>query len=158
MSTTLRAALVEDARDVADVLLSSRKEFLAFAPLAHTDAEVHRWVRGVLIPSGEVTVASVGARVVGVLAVARETGTSWIEQLYVAPGHTGRGVGSLLLRHALAVLELPIRLYTFQANGRARSFYERHGFDAIVFSDGSANEEGCPDVLYELARSADRAR
>lgn len=158
MSTTLRAALIEDSRDAAEVLLSSRKEFLPFAPIAHSEAEVHQWVREVLIPSGEVTVASVGSRVVGVLAVTRETGISWIDQLYVAPGYTGRGVGSLLLRHALSVLEFPIRLYTFQANGRARMFYERHGFAAIVFSDGSANEEGCPDVLYELARSADRAR
>jgi hypothetical protein len=33
----------------------------------------------------------------------------------------------------------------------ALSFYERHGFRAIAFSDGSANEERCPDVLYELA-------
>jgi hypothetical protein len=62
-------------------------------------------------------------------------------------------VSSRLLAHALASLDLPVRLYTFQANTRARSFYERHGFKAIAFSDGSANEERCPDVLYELASS-----
>jgi putative addiction module component (TIGR02574 family) len=44
-----------------------------------------------------------------------------------------------------------VRLYTFQANTRARSFWERHGFKAIAYSDGSTNEERCPDVLYELA-------
>ena len=45
----------------------------------------------------------------------------------------------------------PIRLYTFQTNAGARRFYERYGFRAIRFTDGRANEEHCPDVLYELA-------
>lgn len=38
-----------------------------------------------------------------------------------------------------------------QANVRARRFYERYGFRAIRLSDGRANEEHCPDVLYESA-------
>ena len=50
----------------------------------------------------------------------------------------------------MATLGLPVRLFTFQAGMRARSFYERHGFDAVEFGDGSANEESCRDVLYEL--------
>jgi hypothetical protein len=32
---------------------------------------------------------------------------------------------------------------------RARAFYERHGFVAIEFGDGSGNEAGQPDVFYE---------
>jgi ribosomal protein S18 acetylase RimI-like enzyme len=42
-----------------------------------------------------------------------------------------------------------VRLYTFQANHHARTFYERHGFQAVAFSEGLDNEEKCPDVLYE---------
>jgi ribosomal protein S18 acetylase RimI-like enzyme len=49
----------------------------------------------------------------------------------------------------MANLTSPIRLYTFQENDGARRFYERHGFRAIEFGDGSNNEENCPDVLYE---------
>ena len=41
-------------------------------------------------------------------------------------------------------------VYTFQANAGARRFYERHGFVPVEFTDGQANEERCPDVLYEL--------
>ena len=154
MSIVLRAATSEDAPRVAEVLLSSRKAFLPYAPLAHTNAEVHQWVRGVLIPSGGVTVAYADAAVLGVLATAREFNVSWISQLYIAPSHVGQHIGSRLLAHALGSLALPVRLYTFQANVRARSFYERHGFRAIAFSDGSSNEERCPDVLYELPASA----
>ncbi|MBS0327440.1 MAG: GNAT family N-acetyltransferase [Proteobacteria bacterium] len=156
MSTiTLRAATIDDATHIAEVLLSSRTTFVPYAPIAHPDADVRRWVRQVLIPSGGVTAACAGDSVVGVLATVRESGVSWINQLYIARGHTGQGIGTRLLNHALVSLDRPVRLYTFQANTRARSFYEQHGFKAIAFGDGSANEERCPDVLYELASTVD---
>jgi ribosomal protein S18 acetylase RimI-like enzyme len=72
------------------------------------------------------------------------------------PGHTGQGVGAQLLQAAHGRLMPPIRLYTFQANTGARRFYERHGYKAIALTDGSGNEERCPDVLYEW-RGADAA-
>ena len=87
----------------------------------------------------------------GFVASAREGDGAWIEQLYLMPGWTGQGIGGQLLAAALARLPRPVRLYCFQANAGARAFYERQGFRAIAFGDGSGNEEGCPDVLYELA-------
>ena len=45
-----------------------------------------------------------------------------------------------------------IKLHCFQANTGARRLYERHGFRAEAFGDGSANEEGLPDILYVLSR------
>ena len=51
-----RAATAADAAGVAEVYLASRKAFLPFAPLAHADADVRRWVADVLIPAGGVTV------------------------------------------------------------------------------------------------------
>lgn len=83
ISVSLREATPADAERVAEVMLASRKAFLAFA---------HRRTR-----------------------------------------------------------PFPIRLYTFQQNAGARRFYGRSGFASIQFTDGSANEERCPDVLYELA-------
>jgi ribosomal protein S18 acetylase RimI-like enzyme len=55
------------------------------------------------------------------------------------------------VERAKAELGAPIRLYAFQENAPTRQFYERHGFKAIAFGDGSENEENCPDVLYEWA-------
>jgi ribosomal protein S18 acetylase RimI-like enzyme len=124
--------------------------FLPFAPSAHSDDDVLRWVTHTLIPAGRVTVAEVNGVVVGMLALSSDDTHHWIDQLYVHPTHVGRGVGSRLLAHALASAPRPLRLYTFQQNTGARRFYERHGFAALRFSDGSANEERCPDVLYEL--------
>jgi hypothetical protein len=41
-----------------------------------------------------------------------------------------------------------LQLWTFQINRRAQQFYERHGFAAVEWTDGSANEEREPDVRY----------
>jgi ribosomal protein S18 acetylase RimI-like enzyme len=147
----LRHAQAGDADGAAHVLLQSRKQFLAYAPLAHSGEEVRQWLREVIIPAGA-TVAVAQGQVVGLLVTSTSAdGARWIDQLYIHPAHVGRGIGTRLLAHALATLPLPIRLYTFQQNAGARRFYERHGFVALEFSDGSANEERCPDVLYELA-------
>ena len=146
----LRPARAGDASRVADVYLASRKTFLPFAPLAHSDAEVRGWIGDVLVPSGQVTVAVWREEIAGMMAVSSDRGHGWIEQLYLHPAFVGRGFGSRLLEHGLAAAARPVRLYCFAENSAARRFYERHGFVAIEFGDGSANEEGCPDVLYEL--------
>jgi len=150
MDILLRPATAADAIDVATLLMASRESHLPYAPIAHTAPEVRAWVRDVLLPSGNVTVACEGERIVGVLATAREEGIAWIEQLYLLPGWTGQGLGTRLLAHALSTLPRPVRLYTFQANADARRFYEQHGFEVIPLGDGSGNEERCPDVLFEL--------
>lgn len=129
---------------------------MPFAPSAHPDAEVRQWTRDVLLPTHQVTMATEGDRAVGVLACSRRGEHSWIDQLALDPTVVGRGIGSRLLAHALETMPLPVRLYTFQANMPARRFYERHGFLAIEFTDGRSNEEGVPDVLYELNRSPER--
>lgn len=144
-----RRATDDDGDAVADVYLRSRKELMPGVPLAHSDEAVREWIRRHLIPSRRTTVAVVDDQVVGFLAVSTDAEGSWIDQLYVHPTWVGRGIGTTLLDLARGQLSPPIRLYTFQINRRARSFYERRGFRAIAFGDGSGNEEKCPDVLYE---------
>jgi GNAT superfamily N-acetyltransferase len=138
-----------DASAIAEVLIESRRAFLPFAPSARPPSEVRGWVAKLLIPSGRVHVAEADGRIVAVLATSEHDGFRWIDQLYVLPGYERRGIGALLLARAHKTLPPPTRLYTFQANSGARRFYERHGYRAIRFSDGSRNEEKCPDVLYE---------
>lgn len=144
----LCAAAPGDAPAVAALLLRARKELLPFAPLAHADDEVRGWIAARLIPAGGTTVATVDGEVVGFVSVERRE-VGWIDHLYLLPERVGQRIGRDLLAHARKVLAPPIRLYTFQANDRARRFYERHGFRAVAFSDGANNEERCPDVLYE---------
>ena len=149
MSVELRPGKSEDALEVAAVLLASRAAFLPYAPIAHTDDSVRWFVREVLLPTKDVTVAEENGKVIGVMAVEHAEGITWIDQLYLLPSHVGIGIGSRLMDRMLATAARPIRLWAFQRNHGARRFYERHGFTAIQFTDGAGNEEHCPDVLYE---------
>ena len=147
-----RPATSADAEQVADIYLESRKTFLGYAPLAHSDDSIRRWIAGHLIPSGGVTVASPSdptAPLVGMMALSRKGHIAWIDHLYLRPSVVGSGLGSRLVENAKAELGPPIRLHTFQENEGARRFYERHGFAILELGDGSGNEEGCPDILYE---------
>lgn len=71
-----------------------------------------------------------------------------VEQLYLEPGWTGRGIGSVLIGLAKERRPAGLELWTFQVNAGARRFYERHGFRVAEITDGSANEERQPDVRY----------
>ena len=150
----LRAATVEDAQAVVHVLLESRRTFVPYAQSPHSEAEAFEWMARELIPAGGVTVGVEEGTVVGVLAVSEDENAGWIDQLYVLPGFEKQGLGSKLLQHAHNSMKRPIRLFTFQQNIRARSFYERHGYKVVALSDGQSNEEKCPDVLYELSTEA----
>jgi ribosomal protein S18 acetylase RimI-like enzyme len=75
-----------------------------------------------------------------------------ITQFCVAPQYRGRGLGSLLLRHTLAMLRgagfAAITLTVTEANASAVHLYERYGFrtrhrfDAVVLDLGRAAEPG----------------
>ena len=158
IDAVVRPAGTDDAARVAQLLIDTRARFMPYAPSVHRDDELREWVATTLLPSGGVLVAMAQGQVVGAMATVRGVDSAWITQMAVDPALVGRGLGSVLLAHALTTLPWPIRLYTFQANGGARRFYERHGFTAIAFSDGRDNEERCPDVLYELGALADRDR
>lgn len=150
-SIVFRPACSADVDPIADVYWRSRTELVACAPLAHTFDEVREWIAELLVPSGEVVVAMQADRVVGLSATSSAYGVMWLDQLYVDPAYIGRGIGSALLQEALTRVpaQTSVQLYTFAENTRARMFYERHGFVVIAQGDGSSNEEGVPDVLYQ---------
>ena len=99
---TLAPARPDDAEAVARLLDESRAAHLPFALSPHAPEARQAWVRDVLLPGGGVTLAWRDGRLCGVLAVSQADGVSWIDQLYLQPRQTGRGLGLALLRHALA--------------------------------------------------------
>jgi ribosomal protein S18 acetylase RimI-like enzyme len=140
----LRRATPTDAAEIAEIYLASFKATYDF-PLSHSDDQVRRWIAELLLPTQEVWVAADGGgSIVGMMALSAEM----LDQLYVAPGQIGRGVGSRLVELAKARRPAGLDLYTFQVNRNARRFYERRGFSQVELGDGSANEEGQPDVRY----------
>lgn len=140
----LRPAIASDAAAIARLLRVSLNAF-DWLPVLHTPEEDLFFVRDIVLPNQQVTVAITGEHIIGFIAVNGD----WVEQLYLDPAWTGRRIGSRLLAQATAGMSL-VKLHCFQANTGARRFYERHDFRAEAFSEGSANEEGLPDILYVL--------
>ena len=146
---TFKKATPADAAVVAKIYLASRKAFVSFAPLVHSDASVYSWILEVLIPADGVFILEEDGLAVGMMSLSKKHGVGWIDQLYLMPAAVGHGIGTLLISEAKSILGSPIRLFTFQKNFGARRFYERHAFQIVEFTDGSSNEEKCPDMIYE---------
>jgi ribosomal protein S18 acetylase RimI-like enzyme len=138
----LRPGTLDDADAIARIMRAALASF-DWMPMLHTPDEDRAFIRGRGLANQVVTVAEVDGKPVGFIAVEGE----WVEQLYLDPAWTDRGIGTMLLSTATASLPV-VRLHCFQANSGARRFYERHGFRAEAFRDGSANEEGLPDIRY----------
>lgn len=141
----LRRGTDADARDAAELYLRARRHAVPqIPPLVHSDDYARQWMRGVL---GEHEVwlarADDGA-LVGLMVL----DAGWLDQLYVDPGWTGRGLGAQFVELAKQRRPDGLQLWTFDSNVRARRFYERHGFTAEERTDGSRNEERSPDVRY----------
>jgi GNAT superfamily N-acetyltransferase len=113
----------------------------------HTPDEDRAYYRERVFAECEILGAFAGDVLLG--HVAWEPG--WIDHFYVDPPHHGRGIGGRLLHEVQARLD-DIQLWTFQANRRARRFYEHHGFVAVEFTDGRGNEEQEPDARYRWRR------
>jgi GNAT superfamily N-acetyltransferase len=152
----VRPATISDAAEIAELFLASRQDALPYLLKVHSDDETRRWIPDIMMRRSEVWVAELDRRIVGFLSVAGDH----IDHLYVRPGHYRQGIGDRLLARAKAMSPRRLQLFTFQRNERARAFYEARGFVAIDTSDGSGNEEGEPDILYEWVpdRSARRDR
>jgi ribosomal protein S18 acetylase RimI-like enzyme len=148
----LRNAIQPDVKAITEIYIASRKVFVSFAPLIHSEESVYQWIDNI-VATQNLTLAEKNGAIVGMMALSKKHNTGWIEQLYIAPSAVGQGIGSLLVKLAKQTLGAPIRLHTFQQNINAQRFYQKLGFQIIELRDGSANEEHCPDAVFEWAAS-----
>ncbi len=143
----LRAVRVGDAAECAHVYLRWRAFTVPDVPVVHSPGEVRRWMADEVIGHTEMTVAELDGTVVGFVAVDMSRDGAWIEHLVVDPAWVERGLDDRLLA---AAGSRSLQVWAFQANLEVRRFYERHGFVAVEFTEGAANEERAPDVRYVL--------
>jgi GNAT superfamily N-acetyltransferase len=149
MPFTLRRATEQDAGAIAEVYFLSFR-LLTFLPMLHTLPSYRWYVANRMLKEWVVTVAEDDTGIVGFLGLRDEE----LGQFYVRPDRIGQGAGTLLLEAAKASGVAALELWCFQANARARRFYEARGFRAIRYTDGANNEERTPDVRYRWERPA----
>ena len=144
---SLRRASEADAEAIAAVFSPSFR-LLDFLPPLHTVAEDRWFIANVILKECAVTLAECEGRVAAFLALQEDE----IRLLHTHPDFIGRELGARLLQSAKDSGVGALELWCFQANHKARRFYERHGFRAIRFTDGAHNEEKMPDVRYRWER------
>jgi GNAT superfamily N-acetyltransferase len=141
----LRRGTGADADDAAELYLRARHRAVPqIPPLVHSDDDVRQWMRGVLAEREVWLACASGGALLGLMVL----DGGWLDQLYLDPGWTGRGLGARLVELAKQRRPDGLQLWTFDSNVRAQRFYERHGFTAEERTDGSGNEERSPDVRY----------
>jgi GNAT superfamily N-acetyltransferase len=157
VNLAIRRAGLPDAGAVAALYIRARRAAAvagSIPPPKHSDEDVRDWIEHLVIPRLEVWLAEdLENRVVGMLVL----NDDWVDQLYVDPALTGRGIGSQLLQTARRERPEGLRLWTFASNSGAQRFYERNGFTEVERTDGSGNEEGAPDIQYASGGSRNRS-
>jgi GNAT superfamily N-acetyltransferase len=147
MQPAIRRGGHDDARAAADLYLRARAAALragSIPPGIHDAEDVRAYFASHIVEDCELWVAERDGAVAGILVLDGD----FVDQLYVEPQLTGRGIGSALLDVAKRERPAGLQLWTFQSNAGAQRFYERHGFVAVRRTDGRDNEERAPDVLY----------
>jgi GNAT superfamily N-acetyltransferase len=131
MPFTLRDATAQDAAAIAEVFSASFR-LLTFLPMLHT-AEEERWfISDMILRECKVMIAEDESGIVSFLARHGEE----IRLLHTRPDRIGAGAGTQLIEAAKNSGVAALELWCFQANTRARRFYEARGFRAIRFTDG----------------------
>lgn len=176
----IRRGGAADASAAASLYARARRAAVPhIPPCMHDDDDVARWIAGPVLTEAEMWLAEANtpgeaaAGVTGEAAsdppgeAAADPGAplgmmvladDWLEQLYVEPALTGRGIGSRLLAHAMRARPGGLRLWTFVTNTGAQRFYVRHGFREVRRTDGAGNEERAPDILFAWTPGTGRGR
>ena len=144
---TIRRGGPSDAGAMAELFVRAREraaERGTIPPLLHDLDDVTQWMSGRLT-AAEVWLAEDPWRaLLGLLVLDGDL----LDQLYVDPALTGRGIGAALMSVAKRERPEGLQLWTFVSNAGAQRFYARHGFVEVTRTDGSANEERAPDIKY----------
>jgi GNAT superfamily N-acetyltransferase len=144
----IRRATVEDAAAIASIQARGWRH--AFADIVEPERMPDPEEQGprladFIAGGGEIHVFDQDGRIAGFAIVQGEE----LRALYVDPPAQGAGVGSALLDAAVEALRanghVEAFLWTFEANGLARAFYERHAWELVP---GRDEHLGAPEVRY----------
>ena len=143
----LRRLRIDESDLAADIHRRAGALIPGYDTLARPPREFQKLYAEHVMKDGPVWGAFDAQRLVGHVALL----PGWLDHLYVDPERQGLGIGSRLVQLVQGE-QAELRLYTFQANVRARALYERHDFVLEELTDGSRNDEKVPDCTYVWRR------
>jgi GNAT superfamily N-acetyltransferase len=143
----VRRARADEDEHIAALFRASKETAMPYLPDLHTPDEDREYFR-TRIEAGELWIALHAGILVGFCAF----NSGSFDHLFVHPDHQRTGVGTALLKKAMAAFDR-LQLWTFQRNESAIRFYEVHGFSVVERTDGRDNEEREPDVRLVWERS-----
>jgi GNAT superfamily N-acetyltransferase len=151
----IRPFAARDLEPVVRVWHDAKRAAYGFLPQeqARTLADDRAFFAARIAPACALWLAAEGAALRGFLALVG----SYVDRLYVAPAAQRTGIGTALLRHAIALSPAGIELHTHQRNAPARAFYAKHGLRAVRFGV-SPPPESEPDVEYHWRPAAGSSR
>src|SRR5207244_1309411 len=131
MHVDIRRYRAPDLAETVAVWRASKRDAFPYVAVQqhYTLADDTAYFRDVVAVQCLVWLAEASGRIAGLLALKDDL----IDQLFVAIDQQRRGIGTALLATAREHSPGGLRLYTFQKNGAARAFYEKHGFHAVRF-------------------------
>jgi len=144
----MKAIEMSDAESVARISRDARRDAIPNLPDLYTRAQDLKFFQSqIATKSGYVWVNEHGSVVAFVMWM-----DGFIDHLYVDPDQQRAGIGTLLLNEAMAAMAVSdVKLWTFQSNVRAVSFYIKNGFSILDETDGHRNDERLPDYLFVRA-------
>ncbi len=148
MPIVLRIATEADAPEIALLLRHTMRHNMPYLPDVHTPDEDVGYIKNSVLKELNVVVADDAGIVVGFCAFKEGS----LDHLYIHPDYQRKGLGAQLLERAKHGNGL-LRLWVFQKNHNARSFYEQHGFTLEHTTDGTSNEQQEPDACYFWRKS-----
>jgi GNAT superfamily N-acetyltransferase len=120
-------AIINDAAIVYKGVIPDDRWHEPYMPFEELKSEVDKGVcfRGFRNDEG----------LVGVMGSQKVKDVTLIRHAYVKSSERGKGIGSRLLNHLIALTEKPILIGTWKAAVRAVRFYEKHGFIKVSESE-----------------------
>jgi ribosomal protein S18 acetylase RimI-like enzyme len=107
-------------------------------------------------PNSEFLLADDGTAIAGMAYAAQISATEVkLHQLYVLPGHQGRGVGKMLLEElGESFFDVPTMvLEVEEKNTGATGFYQKHGFHQTgTVSNCGKKDSGIPALVFSKSR------
>ncbi|QXV66488.1 acetyltransferase [Mucilaginibacter sp. 21P] len=143
MQTTIRQPQISEYPLLLDLWEASVRATHHF--LAEGDVEFYRPLVATYLPLLKVYCAADDNGINGFIAIGEEM----IQALFVHPDARGKGIGKLLIDHAIVQLNI-IKVDVNEQNQQALGFYERLGFRVIGRSEIDGAGKPYPILNMEL--------